>query len=266
MQELIAIIWDPSPFIIESEFLSLRWYTFLFILSFLVAYFKFSNHLKQEGVNTYWSEATLIIMVICIIVSARLGHVFLYQWGYYQNHLSEIFQINKGGLSSHGGTVGLFIASIVVSKLIKKKTFLWVLDTLATPLLLGGALIRLGNFFNQEIVGKPTDSIFGVIFPIIDSSPRFPVQLMESVVYFTIVGVCFYFERKQSLLKKEGYMIGLILTCTLIPRFFIEFLKESLSDLWIEKYLSLGQLLSLPLIFLGLFLLLRANRKALNRS
>lgn len=164
-----------------------------------------------------------------------------------------------GGLSSHGGVIGLFIAAFIVSKVIKRKSFLWVLDVLAVPLLLGGSLIRFGNLFNQEIVGITTNSTFGIIFPLVDSIPRYPIQLVEGITYFIIVLTCYFFERRNALISKEGFMIGLVLIATLIPRFFIEFLKAPLSENWIEAYISMGQLLSLPLILIGFYLLKKAK-------
>ena len=148
----------------------------------------------KENVPTERLETMLFYIVLSTLIGARLGHVIFYDWAYYQNHLLEIFlpieKTSNGysftgfrGLASHGAAVGILTGILIYQKKYKEKTLVWILDRLIIPTTLGAGFVRIGNFFNSEIVGKYTGNNFGVVFvnrgePL----PRHPAQLMKLFV------------------------------------------------------------------------------------
>jgi phosphatidylglycerol---prolipoprotein diacylglyceryl transferase len=119
---------------------------------------------KRESQPQNWMDSILMYVMVGTIAGARLGHVFFYQWDYYQDNLFEILQIWKGGLASHGAAIGIILAVYLWSRKISKKSVLWILDRVVIVVALSGLFIRSGNFMNHEIVGKPTQTESGVKF------------------------------------------------------------------------------------------------------
>lgn len=200
------------------------------------------------------------------LIGARLGHVFFYDWPRYQNNLWEIFALWKGGLASHGGVLGVFIAVLLYySRYLKKRfpslTFLHLSDMLVIPSSLVACLIRVGNFFNQEIVGHETTLPWAVIFG--DPSdgmawvPRHPAQLYEAFAYFGIF-LLLLGLRSTSYKDRPGFFTGLFFTLLFGFRFLIEFVKLPQSLMIDESFLQMGQFLSLPFIFIGITLMINA--------
>ncbi len=198
--------------------------------------------------------------VLATILGARLGHVFFYEWSYYQYHLSSILKVWEGGLASHGGTVGILLAIYFYSHW-KRKQFpeiscVGLADLLAIPVAFGIIFIRIGNFVNQEILGNPSLLPWAVIFghPIDGgpSIPRHPVQLYEAIAYFlTFVLLTTLWKLKKGQWA-EGFIIGLFFICVFGSRFFLEFFKASqVSGATGGDFLEIGQILSLPFIVLG---------------
>jgi len=208
-------------------------------------------------------------VTIGTLVGARLGEVFFYDWPHYRDNLLDIFKIWEGGLSSHGGTIGIIIAILLFRKSIQKSfpefTFLTILDCLCIPTALACGFIRIGNFFNQEIVGTPTDVPWAIIFghPVFGKSPvpRHPVQLYEAAAYFTIFVIFYSLWKFQGKKLKEGFLIGSFFTLTFTSRFLLEFFKLPLSAMIDESYLQTGQYLSIPFILGGVGILLYAYQK-----
>jgi phosphatidylglycerol:prolipoprotein diacylglycerol transferase len=208
-----------------------------------------------------------------IVVGARLGHCLFYQPDYYLKHPLEMilpFSWEDGrieltgyrGLASHGGTIGLIIAVL----LFHRKTgihFLTVFDYIAIVAPLGGAFIRLGNLMNSEIIGNPTNLPWAFVFTRVDQIPRHPAQLYEAIAYlvFFILLFSIYNRRRGSL--KKGYLFGLALILIFTFRFLIEFLKEEQVDFEKGLMLNMGQILSIPFILAGIYLVFfyRGNKK-----
>jgi phosphatidylglycerol:prolipoprotein diacylglycerol transferase len=203
-----------------------------------------------------------------------LGDVFFYSWDYYKDHWIEILLPIRDtpngftftgfrGLASHGAVLGSLIGLFFYKRKLKEKTLLWVLDRVTIPVALGASFVRLGNFFNSEIVGKYTGTNFGVVFlNNRETLPRHPAQLYESLCYlilFFVLRAAFKTPRKD----KQGFMIGLFFAGMFTIRFLIEFIKESQGGFEkIMPFFSTGQWLSIPLILLGLFLVFRKNKIA----
>lgn len=195
------------------------------------------------------------------LIGARLGEVFFYDWPRYQYQLLEIFKVWKGGLSSHGGTIGVLIAlylyTLYVRKWIPSLTFLRLIDYVSIPTALVACMIRIGNFINQEILGTPTMLPWGVIFgnPLDGTipTPRHPVQLYESFSYLAIFMILLSIWKRKGTTLKPGVISGLLLILIFTSRFFLEFWKSNQESFWGDLFhLQMGQWLSLPFIVLGI--------------
>ena len=194
---IYQINWSPDEVLIEILGFSIYVYSLMFILAFFVGFKLFQSFFIKENVDQKYLDPMLVYMVISIFLGARLGEVFFYQWGYYQNHLVEILlPIQESpnssllglidgyeftgyrGLASHGAAIGVFIGLYLFIKRYNFKNFLWIFDRLTIPISIGGAFVRIGNFFNSEILGKYTDSNWGIIFENRgETLPRHPAQL-----------------------------------------------------------------------------------------
>jgi prolipoprotein diacylglyceryl transferase len=212
-----------------------------------------------KNLSLYLTDRVTWFVVGGTIIGARLGHVFLYDWPRYQDNPIDIIKIWEGGLASHGGTVGIMIALFIFVKMINKQfpefTFIDLLDILAIPTAMAAIWIRVGNFFNQEILGHATTIPWAIVFqhPYDGSAvlPRHPVQLYEAAAYLiTFIFLYVLWNKKAESLKK-GTVIGLFMICVFGSRFFIEFLKAPQSLILDESFLSTGQYLSIPFIIMG---------------
>ena len=216
---------------------------------------------------------------ISMLVGMRLGDVFFYSWDYYQDHLLEIIipfkSINGSwkftgftGFASHGAAIGIPIALYFYAKKHLQKPWLFILDRLAIMVALAGFFIRFGNFFNSEIYGKETVSSFGVIFKAAgETVPRHPTQLYEAFSYLTLFFVMWYLYWKTDKKQQTGYLFGLFMLVLWSLRFFIEFLKEAQiaeREDWVFNALNTGQILSVPLVMIGLWLMFIKSKKTAN--
>ena len=199
-------------------------------------------------------DRLLIYMLVAVVVGARLGEILFYNLEYYLQNPLNIFRIWEGGLSSHGGFIGIFTAIYFYSKKTPNQPYLWVLDRICIVVALGGTFIRIGNFINSEIIGIPTNGSWGVVFTRVDSIPRHPAQLYESVMYFGVFLLLLAIYKLVDTTRKQGLLIGVFLTAGFSLRFLIEFLKENLVLDKNEGILNTGQILSIPVILIGLFL------------
>lgn len=260
---LLAVEWSVSPEIVQIGPFSLRWYGLLFALGFLLGLFMVRKMFLAEKAPEEWLDKCFMYMVVGTVIGARLGHVFFYDWDYYSQHLAEIPQIWKGGLASHGGAIGNLIALWIFSRRVSKKPLLWILDRVSVPTALAGCFIRLGNLMNSEILGKPTDSDWAFVFTRVDDIPRYPAQLFEAMAYLASFILLYYVYWNTDRKDKPGYIFGLLFVLLFSSRFYIEYFKESQGGIETAfgSILSTGQLLSIPFVLLGLFLMFRPNPK-----
>lgn len=250
------------------------WYGFFFALGFFLGYLTLLNLLKHYLPLIYGkkerrliAERVVLFVVLGTVIGARLGDVFFYQDpSSYLKDPWAIFRVWEGGLASHGGTFGVILALFFCSRALKQHdghfTFLKLLDLVSIPTPLVAACIRVGNFFNQEILGKEARVPWAVTFghPADGSMPvpRHPVQLYEALYYLLLFGVMLFVWRKTSLIKRKGAACGLLLLSIFAFRFVIEFFKEEQSMLFSSgNWLTMGQWLSIPFIFVGAWLLFR---------
>lgn len=217
---------------------------------------------KTNTLASLFADRITWFIVLGTIIGARLGHVLFYDWDYYSSNPLEILMIRKGGLASHGGTLGVMLAIVLFLRWNRSKfpemTFIKLIDILVIPTSIAVCFIRIANFFNQEILGNPTDKPWGVIFghaadgtaPI----PRHPVQLYEAFAYlFTFLVLYTLWKVKGSSLK-TGTLSGLFFIFVFGSRFFLEFLKEPQSPID-SLGLQMGQYLSIPFVLFGVALL-----------
>ncbi len=258
------IYWDVSPDIFSIGPVTIRWYGLFFALSFLIGYqimlviFSKENKSEKDLNDLVW------VMILGTVLGARLGHCLFYNPSYYLSRPIEILQIWKGGLASHGAAIGIMIALYIYVKNRKGMGYLWIFDRVVITVALAGFFIRMGNLFNSEIIGKPTNSKWGFIFVSEDMIPRHPAQLYESIAYLIIFISLFAYYFKSNGKFKEGLLFGIFLVSVFTFRFFVEFLKENQSPFEAGMPLNMGQLLSIPLIILGTYLIIRKSKKIIN--
>lgn len=271
MVSILYINWNIDPEIFRIGGFALRYYSILFMLAFVFSYWFLYEIFKLEKVSTDILSPLLIYVFLGTLIGARLGHTLIYEFDYYRHHLLEIilpFQINSRGayewtgyqgIASHGAAVGILVSLGLYSKKYKL-SFLWVLDRLVIVVALSAFFIRLGNLFNSEIIGNPTELNWAFIFERVDTIPRHPAQLYEAILYLTAFFALWVLYNKQSKLFQNGYLFGYSLIILFTIRFFVEFLKADQEAFESEWLLNLGQLLSIPFILLGIIMVVLKSK------
>ena len=274
------IQWAPSDTLFKIGSFGVHYYSLMFVVAFSLGLYLMKKMYEKEKVSVEYVEPLLFYVVIATVLGARLGEVFFYSWGYYQNHLIEIllpiralegssflFGLIDGyeftgfrGLASHGATIGILIGLYLYQKKYSYKPLIWILDRLVIPVSLGAALVRVGNFFNSEIVGNYTDNNFGVVFLNRgEIAPRHPAQLYEAIGYLALFFLLRYLYNNK-VKRPNGYLFGLFFVVLFSVRFLVEFVKVSQGGF--ETYLPLlstGQWLSIPMILFGLFFMFKKS-------
>lgn len=275
MENILAwLYWNPERTVFTIPVIDrpVVWYGLWFVFGFIVGYLVLVPLFRHQLQKTHSDAKQLSYMLVDrltwfvvagTIIGARLGHVLFYDWPRYQHDPISILKVWEGGLASHGGAIGVLIALYFYQRSIRKKfpefSFIVLMDLIVVPTAFTAFCIRMGNFFNQEILGFPTTVPWGIIFgdpidggPIV---PRHPVQLYEGFAYLcTFIFLWFYWNQKKDTLKK-GTLSGLFFILVFGLRFLIEFFKTPQSLMFQEKFLQTGQYLSIPFIVLGFFLL-----------
>lgn len=279
----LSITWDPSLGI-DLGFFIIRWYSLMFVAAFIIGLRLMKKIYIDENINLEKLDTLFMYTFIAMLVGMRFGEVFFYSWDYYKNNLLEIilpikraagetaiFGLIEGwkftgytGFASHGAAIAIILAMYWYSRKHLNKSLLFILDRMSIVCALGAAFVRIGNFFNSEIYGKPTGSNFGVIFKNSDAEmlPRHPTQLYEALCYLILFFVLWRFYWKTDKKQKTGFLFGVFMIGLWSARFFIEFFKEAQVDGREDWILSLntGQVLSIPLILIGLWLMLRKTK------
>jgi phosphatidylglycerol---prolipoprotein diacylglyceryl transferase len=262
----MTVYWNMNPEIFQIGFLAPRWYGVMFAAAFLVGSFIGSWIFKRENQPPESLDRILLYMLFGTVIGARLGECLFYNPSYYLSNPIEIFKIWKGGLASHGAGIGLFISTYLYARNTPGQSYIWILDRGSIVVALSGCFIRLGNLFNSEIIGKPTESHWGFVFQRIDSLPRHPAQLYESALYLLIFVLLMTIYLKADLNKIPGLLIGPFLIMIFSVRFVIEFLKENQVGFESDLILNMGQFLSIPMILLGIFILIRISIPAIRSA
>ena len=311
----LNMIWNPSGGI-DLGFINLRFYSLMFVIAFGLGWYLMKAIYEREGETLEKLDNLFVTTVIATLVGARLGHVFFYDWNYFKDHKLEILLpirenanesilgIIQGweftgfaGLASHGAAIAIIIVMLYYSKKVIQKPILWILDRIVIPVASGAIFVRLGNFFNSEIVGTETTTSFGIKFirdwysprqafeitqigntneayKAIENNPQFsqlladvvpkhPAQLYEAFGYVFVFGILYYMYWKTEARYKQGLIFGTFLVLLWTVRFFVEFVKGSqggFEENPIFSALSTGQWLSIPFIIAGFYFIFRSKK------
>lgn len=304
MAHALNIVWNPSEGI-DLGFFVIRFYSLMFVIAFGLGWYIMKKIFERENESVEKLDTLFIWTVLATLIGARLGHVLFYDWEYYRNNLLEIFLPFRfsphfeftgfQGLASHGAAISIILTMYFYSKKILKRPQMWILDRIVVPVSSGAIFVRLGNFFNSEIVGKETDSAFGIKFirdyftpndavnttqianpkeayHAIATNPQFaellsqvplkhPAQLYEAFCYIFVFALLFFLYWKTDAREKSGYLFGLFFVLLWSVRFIVEYVKESQGGF--ESALGLfstGQWLSIPFILIGLYFVFTAEK------
>lgn len=279
---LAYITWDVNPEIFSIGSLTVRWYGLLWAVGIWITLLTQQKIYKHEKLPETWPDKLFLYIVSGTIIGARLGHCLFYEWHLlaepvkllgitfnYGNHFLakpwELLYVWQGGLSSHGGAVGIVIAGYLLNKRIFKKGFLWILDRLVIGVCLCGAAIRLGNLMNSEIYGDPTSMPWGFLFVRTgEVVPCHPTQIYEIIYCLITFAVVWWMYWKKEAYKKRGLIFGVFLEGIFLSRFLLEFIKLDQESFESGMMLNMGQLLSIPFILWGFYLIyktIKANKQ-----
>ena len=305
MTTALNIVWNPSEGI-DLGFFVIRFYSLMFVVAFVLGWYLMKKIFERENETIEKLDTLFIYTFFATLIGARLGHVIFYQSELFREDFWSVFLPFKtkpefeftgfSGLASHGAAVAIIIMMYFYSKNVIKRPLLWILDRIVIPVASGAIFVRLGNFFNSEIVGYETNSAFGIKFlrdsikpnvamietkaqnlneaynqiatnpeysAILQRVPaKHPAQLYEAIGYVLVFAVVFYLYWKTEAREKSGYLFGLFLVLLWTVRFIVEYVKESQGG--IEEQLGLfstGQWLSIPFIIIGLILMFNAKKK-----
>ena len=253
-----------NPVAINLGPLAIRWYSLAYIAGILGGWWyagKMNTRAKFMDRAQY--DAVLSWIVGGIIVGGRLGYVLFYKPGYYIDHPLQIFFLWQGGMSFHGGMTGTIIAIYIFCRR-NSLQFFRVMDVAACVSPIGLFFGRLANFVNGELYGRVTNSPIAMIFPNSDGQPRYPSQLIEAslegILFFIILSSLFWIGNKW---QKPGFLSGIFLICYASFRIISECFREPDVQLgYLFGGLTMGQILSTPMILLGLYLVYKANKNA----
>ncbi len=256
------IIIQPSidPILISLGFLDIRWYSLSYIFTFIFGsiLIKKLNKKSLNNLSDIQIDKFFVWAVLGVIIGGRVGYVLFYQLQLFFLDPLYIFQIWKGGMSFHGGLIGMIFAIYIFSKQ-NNLSFFYLSDLVSIVAPIGLFLGRISNFINTELYGRVTDFPFAFIYPLIDNNPRHPSQLYEAffegAVLFIILYLIFV---KNSKKYTAGIISAYFLILYSIFRFLIEFLREPDSHLGLFlNYFSMGQILCIPILFAGILILFR---------
>jgi len=247
-----------NPAIFQVGPLAVRWYGIFFAAAFLAGYKLMQWIYRREGRPGIEVENLFAYMFIGVLLGARLGHCLFYDPAFYLSHPIEILKIWEGGLASHGAALGILLSLFAFTQSYDRPSYLWLLDRIVLPVALAGFFIRVGNFFNSEIVGIPTARSWAVVFESVDAIPRHAVQLYEALAYGIIFVLLVLVYRRKEIACRQGMLLGMFLVLVFSARFFLEFLKTRQAAYEASQALSVGQWLSIPFVILGLIMLARS--------
>jgi phosphatidylglycerol:prolipoprotein diacylglycerol transferase len=243
---------DPVAFQVMS--FEIRWYSLAYILGIVIGWLLCKKIFIQESDIIKKFDDFVSYLIIGIIVGGRLGYVIFYNFNYYISNVSDIFKVWQGGMSFHGGLLGIIIASILFAKKNNQDPFLYM-DQVALVAPIGIFFGRIANFINSELYGLPTDVSWSVTFIQIDNLSRHPSQLYEAVLEGVILFIILIYFRKKNYLKKPGLVSGLFIIFYSIFRFFVEFFRVPDEQLgYLIFNLSMGQIISVIFLMIGTIL------------
>lgn len=232
-----------------------RWYGILFGTAFFIGYLIGSREFSDYGRPEAERDALLTYVLIATVIGARLGEVLFYDPAYYFSNPILIPQIWRGGLASHGAAIGILIGIYLYTRKYPHLSYLWVTDRVVIPVAIGGVFVRLGNFFNSEIYGIPTNVPWAVIFASEDPLPRHPTMLYEAFAYLVLFFILWSIYKRFKGRPPEGLIFGVFLIIMFTARFLLEYTKVEQADFATDWFIGMGQILSIPFVLLGIWML-----------
>ena len=276
--DFLQIIWEPASDGIRlfGNF-KIHYYSMMWIVAFVLGYRIMKKIYTNENQSHEKLDSLFMYSVLGIMIGARLGHVIFYQAELFREDFFSVFlpfKFSGGfeftgfrGLASHGATIGMIVSMYLYNKKVLKKSILWILDRVVIACASGAIFIRIGNFFNSEIIGKPSEEglPWAVVFKNIDNIPRHPGQLYEAFGYLFVFLIVYFIYWKTKKGTQEGYLFGLFLLLLMTVRVFVEQFKIAQVDGredWILGF-NTGQILSIPFILIGVYFMFFHKRKTL---
>lgn len=254
-----------DPVAIHLGSFGIHWYGLMYLVGFLGGLWLGKTLIRRRpdyGLTVQEVDDMLFYIALGVILGGRLGYVLFYQPGYFIQHPAEIFAVWQGGMSFHGGFLGVLFAMLFF---VRKHRMPWlkIMDFVAPLVTIGLGAGRLGNFINGELWGRPTDVPWGMVFPHADNLPRHPSQLYEFALEGVVLFLLLWFYSQKP--RPVGAVSGLFLLGYGSFRFLVEFTREPDSYLGLLSLgLSMGQWLSLPMIIVGIWMFYRSNSRANN--
>ncbi|AWH86980.1 prolipoprotein diacylglyceryl transferase [Flavobacterium album] len=305
----LSMVWN-SPEGFHLGPIMLRYYSLGFVIAFALGWYIMKKIFEREGESMEKLDKLFIYTLIATLLGARLGQVFFYDWPYFREHPEEILLPFKfrpefeftgfAGLASHGAAIAIILFMIYYSRKVIHRPLLWVLDRVVIPVTSGGIFVRLGNFFNSEILGDVTSpdtptavkfirgeddynkakivaktgiENYDKAYEAVEHDPKFaniladipyrhPAQLYEAFLYIFVFLIIFFMYWKTDARKKHGLIFGVFLVLLWTVRFVVEFVKESQGGFEGKNpLLSTGQWLSIPFILVGFYLIFTAKNR-----
>ena len=240
---------DPVAFQIMS--FEIRWYSLAYIFGIIIGWLLCKKiFISNTNINEKFDDY-ITYLIIGIILGGRLGYIFFYNFNYYLNNFFDIFKIWQGGMSFHGGLLGIVVASIIFAKKNNQDPFIYM-DQVSLVAPIGIFFGRLANFINSELYGTTSNVPWSVIFVKVDNLTRHPSQLYEAVLEGIILFLILMHFRKKKFLSKPGTISGLFLIFYSIFRFFVEFYRVPDGQIsYLSFNLSIGQIISLVFLIIG---------------
>jgi prolipoprotein diacylglyceryl transferase len=263
------IHWNPSPeiFTIPGIDWPVRWYGLMWAMAFIASHFILNRVFKKEGRTEKDLDTLTLYIIIGTVIGARLGHCLFYGPWFdeydalgrlmnegYLSHPLNLLKIYEGGLASHGGAIGIIVGMVLYCRK-TKENWLWLFDRMVIVVPIAAMFIRVGNLMNSEIIGNITTVPWAFVFVQEDNHPRHPAQLYEAIFCFLLFVFMYWFWKNKSEKVGPGFMFGLMCVLLFTERFLVEFLKENQVDFENSLAFNMGQLLSIPFILLGIYMM-----------
>jgi len=249
--------------------LEIRWYSLAYIIGFLFSWIYIkklslnkSLYDRKSNFDLKLVDDLVFYSVIGLIIGARFGYIIFYNLEFYLQNPLNVLYVWEGGLSFHGGLIGIIIAALYTSRIYKTK-FLELTDLICVSAPVGIFLGRISNFINGELYGRPSSTLFGIIFPTADNQYRHPSQLyeafLEGLILFIVLNISIFFFKTLS---RPGYISGLFLLFYGLFRFLVEFSREpDIQVGFIYTFLTMGMILSVPMIIAGIIIMIISSKK-----
>ncbi len=269
--ELLYVHWSPDLVMFHIGSLAIRWYSTCWLIGLLLSYLTVKYLYRKQKIADEKFEPLFFYCFVGILVGARLGHCLFYEPGYFLSSGAHVIEMllpirqdmwgdwhftGYEGLASHGGSIGVILAGMLYCHRMKMKPLI-VCDTVSIAVPFTATFIRLGNLMNSEIIGKPTDLPWAFIFERVDMQPRHPGQLYEAIAYLCIGIMLIMLWRKHPERIGTGFFLGMLLFCVFTVRFLIEYTKEVQEAFEAALPVDMGQILSIPFIIAGAYLIWR---------